>query len=107
MANQRNKFLFHPSLRSGSQRDKSLLHPSLRSGSQRDKSLLHPSLRSGKQCEICGKGSIMVRKLRKLRGKYNPTVKTRKYPNLQWVKLPNGKRVKACAKCIKALSKRK
>ena len=50
---------------------------------------------------------MMVGKLVKLRGKYNPTGKTRKQPNLQWVKLPSGKRVKACTKCIKALSKRK
>ncbi len=60
-----------------------------------------------KQCTICKKGSIMVWKLRKLRGKYNPTVKKRKYPNLQWVRLPSGKRVLACAKCIKAMAKRK
>lgn len=50
---------------------------------------------------------MMVWKLVKLRGKYNPTVKKRKYPNLQWVKLPSGERVKACAKCIKATAKRK
>jgi len=60
-----------------------------------------------KQCAICGKKSRMVGKLIKLRGKYNPTGKKRKYPNLQWVKLPSGKRVLACTKCIKALSKRK
>lgn len=67
-----------------------------------------------KQCAICKKGSIMVWKLRKLRGKYNPTVKKRKYPNLQWVRLPDsktglpsGERVLACAKCIKAMAKRK
>ena len=44
---------------------------------------------------------------KKLRGKYNPTTKKRKYPNLQWVRLANGKRVKACAKCIKAMGKTK
>jgi len=58
-----------------------------------------------KQCTICGKKSILVWKLKKLRGKYNPTTKKRKYPNLQWVRLPSGKRVLACTKCIKALSK--
>jgi ribosomal protein L28 len=57
-------------------------------------------------CAICGKKSIMVWRLKKLRGKYNPTTKKRKYPNLQWVKLPSGQRVKACAKCIKALTKK-
>jgi len=60
-----------------------------------------------KQCAICGKGTRMVGKLIKLRGKYNPTIKKRKYPNLQWVRLASGKRVLACAKCIKALGKRK
>jgi ribosomal protein L28 len=58
-----------------------------------------------KQCAICGKKSIMVWQLKKLRGKYNPTVKKRKQPNLQWTKLSSGKRVKACTKCIKAGSK--
>jgi len=58
-------------------------------------------------CALCGKKGILVWKLRKLRGKYNPTTKKRKYPNLQWLRLPSGKRVLACTKCIKALSKRK
>jgi len=66
-----------------------------------------------KKCAICGKTSTMVQKRVKLRGKYNPTVKKRKKPNLQWVRLPSGlpaqagERVLACAKCIKALSKRR
>jgi ribosomal protein L28 len=70
-----------------------------------------------KQCPICQKSTIMARKLNKLRGKYNPSPKKRKYPNLQWVKIPMdagpkfkefyGKRIKACAKCIKSLSKLK
>jgi ribosomal protein L28 len=47
----------------------------------------------------------MVQKLVKLRGKYNPTGKRRKYPNLQWVTLKSGERIIACTKCIKALSK--
>jgi len=59
------------------------------------------------QCSICGKGSITAWRRIKLRGKYNPTIKKRKYPNLQWVHLASGKRVKACAKCIKAMAKRK
>ncbi len=61
----------------------------------------------GKECTICGKTSSMQRKLNKLRGKYNPSPKKRVYPNLQWVKLPDGKRVKACTKCIKATEKNK
>jgi ribosomal protein L28 len=60
-----------------------------------------------RQCAICGKKGMMVWKLKKLRGKYNPTIKKRKHPNLQWVKLASGKRVRACAKCIKAMAKRK
>lgn len=62
-----------------------------------------------KICTICGKKSGMSWSLVKLRGKYNPTQKIRKHPNLQWVRLTlgkdAGKRVLACAKCIKAMSK--
>lgn len=58
-----------------------------------------------KQCAICGKKGRMIWKLKKLRGKYNPTSKKKKHPNLQWVKLASGKRVKACARCIKRLNK--
>jgi ribosomal protein L28 len=64
------------------------------------------------QCEICEKGSNLAWRFVKLRGKYNPTVKRRQKPNLQWVRLvlPRagflaGSRVKACTKCIKALAK--
>ncbi len=67
-----------------------------------------------KQCAICEKSSRMVGHYNKLRGKYNPTPKTRKYPNLQWVLIPvgtgkkdlkefSGKRVMACTKCIKSM----
>jgi len=69
-----------------------------------------------KQCTICGKQGRMIWRLKKLRGKYNPTIKKRKYPNLQWVRVPfgiekksyrkfAGKRILACAKCIKAMGK--
>jgi len=71
-----------------------------------------------KQCAICGKKGMMAWRLLKLRGKYHPTIKKRKYPNLQWVKIPldikkpaykkfAGKRILACTKCIKAMGKRK
>lgn len=60
-----------------------------------------------KVCEICGKGSIMRGARKKLRGKYNPTGKKRKYPNLQYTRLPSGRRVLACAQCIKKLSQGK
>ncbi|XOA42878.1 MAG: large ribosomal subunit protein bL28 [Candidatus Nealsonbacteria bacterium] len=69
-----------------------------------------------KQCQICGKTSQKFRKLVKLRGKYNPSTKKRRYPNLQWVRVPGGtkrkkfksfagKRILACTKCIKTLGK--
>ncbi|KKS83082.1 MAG: hypothetical protein UV58_C0001G0009 [Candidatus Wolfebacteria bacterium GW2011_GWC1_43_10] len=58
-----------------------------------------------RQCEICGKGSLVARKRNKLRGKYNPTEKSRRYPNLQKTRLANGKRILACAGCIKKLAK--
>lgn len=69
-----------------------------------------------KICKICGKGSRVFGVRKKLRGKYNPTTKRRKYPNLQWLQVPQdikhknykefrGQRVLACAKCIKRLSK--
>jgi len=72
-----------------------------------------------KQCAVCQKGSLLFGKYNKLRGKYNPVqIKIRKYPNLQWVKVPAepgnkkfqpfaGKRISACAKCIKSLGKNK
>ena len=57
-------------------------------------------------CTLCGKKSILSVTLVKLRGKFNPTSKRRQYPNLQWLTLPSGKRVKACTKCIKAMGKK-
>ena len=59
-----------------------------------------------KICSVCSKKSSMNTVLVKLRGKYNPTTKVRKKPNLQWMRLPvSGKRVLACAKCIKRTAK--
>ncbi|PIR89942.1 hypothetical protein COS93_01750 [bacterium (Candidatus Gribaldobacteria) CG07_land_8_20_14_0_80_33_18] len=78
-----------------------------------------------KVCQICGKKSSLVWRLVKLRGKYNPTTKRRVKLNLQWVRVPvtnrnekgapsgaprglsSKKRILACAKCIKAMAKRK
>ncbi|HCM36819.1 MAG: hypothetical protein A3J30_00560 [Candidatus Wildermuthbacteria bacterium RIFCSPLOWO2_02_FULL_47_9c] len=57
------------------------------------------------QCAICGKTKNIAWRLVKLRGKYNPTIKRVQKPNLQWMRLPDGGRVKACANCIKRLSK--
>lgn len=56
-----------------------------------------------RKCSICGKGSIIVGTRVLLRGHYNLTKKERKYPNLQWARLPSGQRVKACTACIKKL----
>lgn len=69
-----------------------------------------------KQCEICGKKSILGGKWIKLMSKYNPSPKKRKYPNLQWAKVPidigrkafkefAGKRVLACTKCRRTIVK--
>lgn len=57
-------------------------------------------------CDICHKGARVdvVRKL--LRGNYNPTTMRKKNPNLQWARLLTGKKVKACANCIKTLHKK-
>ncbi|MEK9209444.1 MAG: hypothetical protein AAB926_01280 [Patescibacteria group bacterium] len=56
-----------------------------------------------KTCPICDKGSRMGGKFsnRVRATKFNPTAKKRKYPNLQWAKLPNGKRIKICTTCLK------
>ncbi|OGZ26652.1 MAG: hypothetical protein A2365_04325 [Candidatus Nealsonbacteria bacterium RIFOXYB1_FULL_40_15] len=69
-----------------------------------------------RQCIVCGKGYTNSTTLVKLRGKFNPTAKYRRYPNLQWVFIPletnrkkfkefAGKRIKACTECIKAIGK--
>lgn len=42
---------------------------------------------------------------KKVHSKYNPVNTKKKYPNLQWVTLADGKRIKACTKCIKAMCK--
>ncbi len=58
-----------------------------------------------RQCEICGKGSQVVGHRVKLRGHFNPTIKRRKYPNLQKAVTPDGRKVVACANCIKGFAK--
>ena len=59
-----------------------------------------------KKCEICGKGSKMAGKRKKLRGHFNPTPLKRKRPNLQKTLNDKGERVLACTQCIKAFSKK-
>jgi len=71
-----------------------------------------------KVCQICQKKSALGRQYKKLMSRYNPTPKKRKYPNLQWVRVPidikkkpyrefAGKKILACTKCIKAMGKTK
>ncbi|MEX0870139.1 MAG: hypothetical protein WDZ39_01800 [Candidatus Spechtbacterales bacterium] len=58
-----------------------------------------------KQCEVCGKSSQMEGKRKLLRGNYNPTVKKRKYANLQWTRRKDGSRIRVCTKCMKTAAK--
>ena len=60
-----------------------------------------------KECQKCGKTSQIEWKRKLLRGHYNPTVKKRKYPNLQWMKLEDGSRVRVCTQCMKTGAKTK
>jgi len=68
------------------------------------------------KCKICKKKSELAGNYAKTRGQYNPTGKRRRKPNLQSVHVPEGiekkaykefagKKITACAKCIKAISK--
>ena len=57
-----------------------------------------------RQCERCGKGSKMVGHRILLRGHYNPTNWTRKYPNLQYATI-NGKRMYVCVNCMRTIAK--
>jgi hypothetical protein len=59
-----------------------------------------------RHCELCGKTSRMVGTRILLRGHYNPTNWSRKYPNLQRTTTPAGERVLACTNCIKTFSKK-
>ncbi|MBI3459137.1 hypothetical protein HY061_02645 [Candidatus Azambacteria bacterium] len=54
-------------------------------------------------CPICDKQHNKATTLVKLRGKYNPTRTHYQYPNLQWVHLPSGERIKTCTKCRKKI----
>ena len=56
------------------------------------------------RCTQCGKKPIMATTRILLRGHYNPTVKSKRYVNLQWAK-KDGKRIKMCTDCIKTLNK--
>ena len=55
-----------------------------------------------RKCEICGKGYKNVTR----RSHSMQATKTRLYPNLQWMTLEHGKRVKSCTKCMKTRSRK-
>lgn len=61
----------------------------------------------GRVCAICEKSSqkatVLSNRVRAT--KFNPTTTKRQKPNLQSVKLADGKRVVACTRCIKTLAK--
>ncbi|MDP3956183.1 MAG: L28 family ribosomal protein [bacterium] len=56
-----------------------------------------------KACLQCDKGSQMgggySNRVRAM--EFNPVGKRRRYPNLQWARLADGRRVKLCTRCIK------
>jgi len=51
------------------------------------------------KCPQCGKKPVMSTTRVLLRGHYNPTHKSKRYPNLQWAKV-DGKRIRICTDCI-------
>lgn len=64
----------------------------------------HRTTSMAKICVLCEKGTRVAGKYsnRVRATKFNPTGKTRKYPNLQWAGLPSGRRIRLCTRCIKA-----
>jgi ribosomal protein L28 len=58
-----------------------------------------------RKCEICGKSYKYSIARKKVRSKYNPVNRKKTKANLQWYRLPSGKRVRACVRCIKTLKK--
>ncbi|MDO8601977.1 MAG: hypothetical protein Q7R62_02545 [bacterium] len=65
-----------------------------------------------RKCAICEKTSRMAGTRILLRGHYNPTNWTRKYPNLQSIRMPmakagftQGESVLACTQCIRTFGK--
>lgn len=57
-----------------------------------------------RQCTLCGKGSKLVGKRKLLRGHYNPTSTSRKYPNLQYAKIGSSRKL-ICTNCMKSIAK--
>ena len=56
-----------------------------------------------KICLICQKGSQVgggySNRVRAT--KFQPTGLRRRYPNIQWARIPNGPRIKICTSCMK------
>ncbi|MEK7506573.1 MAG: L28 family ribosomal protein [Patescibacteria group bacterium] len=65
------------------------------------------------RCPTCGKKPMTANKRKLLRGHYNIVNRYRKYPNLQWAKVPDQsvpagwRRMKICTDCIKTLQKKR
>ena len=57
-----------------------------------------------RQCDICGKGSMIIMPRKLLRGNLNPTAKKRKYPNIQSLRVEGGK-LKVCTRCLRTLKR--
>lgn len=57
-----------------------------------------------RKCARCGKTSQMGGHRILLRGHYNPTNWTRKYPNLQYATV-DGKRMLVCTGCLRTIHK--
>ena len=57
-----------------------------------------------KKCEICQKSYITTWRRKKLRSRYNPTVRKKKKPNLQ-KKTIQGKKIWICTECLKKLTR--
>lgn len=55
-----------------------------------------------RQCAICHKGSVLRGKRKLLRGHHNPTAISRRYPNLQYAKVGESRKL-VCASCLKSL----
>jgi len=60
-----------------------------------------------RSCPICEKSHKYSITRKKVRSKYNPVGRHKTQANLQWVKMPDGERIKACTSCIRTLAKPK
>ena len=56
-------------------------------------------------CSICGKTYQKATHYKKVRSAYNPVSRHHQKPNLQWFRMPDGKRILVCSTCRKHLSK--